>query len=322
MNILTFHVINLENKETHICSNLALGLKKQSKSIRVIYILFVFWERIWEPDPAAGGIHHLSPANFPRGRARRYLPPQRRRTPAVHPAESIFPLARAPAAPPRPPALRAAPGGLRAGPRGLSVGPAHSRRRRQQRAAMGRTEPGRDGMLRTGMPLRRLLPSVLPGPAPLPPAGKKRPYLLRGAGASRALRGEAEVTGEAPLRRAAPAAETTARLGPAPGPSSAPGRGRRAALPGPLGAAPHLPPRPAGSPRPAPPRPRRGAERSGAQPGVGGCRGGGSAPSIPAGKVRGARSRPPAGSRCTGPRREVGGCGREEEEAAGGEEDM
>lgn len=82
MNILPFHIINLKKKETHICSNLALELKKQRKSIRGFRTSSAFWQRLAEPDRRP-----RSPANSPGDRlSGTYLrraggspPPARRR---------------------------------------------------------------------------------------------------------------------------------------------------------------------------------------------------------------------------------------------------
>lgn len=125
MNILPLHIINLKNKETHICSNLTIGLKKQRKRDRVIPISFIFGERFPEPARAAGG-----------------TAPQPRIPPGTHPRT---------AAGGRPPPASSASSWATSAPgsSGLSSWPAHARGG-TRRAGM-RTAPGcRAGMPRAG----------------------------------------------------------------------------------------------------------------------------------------------------------------------------
>lgn len=189
----------------------------------------------------------------------------------------------------------AGPGGSQSGRPMAQGGGSGPRWDAPHRAGTGRTAPG----CFLGMPLRRLLPSVLPGPAPLPPAGRTRPCALSGAGAPRALREKAEVTGEAPLCRAAPAAKppSAARAAAPPGsgqpPAPPPRPAAGARYPGHSG-----PPRPAAAPAPPAEPPRRGAE--GARRRL--------RPEHPRGQGAGRRAArsdsaepPPARCRCSGP---------------------
>lgn len=145
MNILPFHIINLKNKETHICSNLEIGLKKQRKSGGFIPISFRFGERFPEPARTAGG---TAPEG---GHPARYSPPHSSRRPAAPRTERIF-LGHRRSGQQR--ALK------RAGP--------YSRR----------DEPSRDADRDAAS---RLLPSLLPDPTP--ETGGSSPSPQRRAGA-------------------------------------------------------------------------------------------------------------------------------------------
>lgn len=229
MNILPLHIINLKNKETHICSNLTIGLKKQRKRDRVIPISFIFGERFPEPARAAGG-----------------TAPQPRIPPCTHPRTAAG--GRPPPAPSASSWATGAPGSS-----GLSSWPAHARggtRRAGMRTAPGCREPA---------------PSLAP-PGPDPADGRKLPVpsAARRCSARRSRSERRSRAAPHHARRRAPRAARpgTARLGPAPGPSSAPARrpGRpRPARP------PEEPPR--RGPRPEHPRGlQRGAGRGGTGP--------------------------------------------------------